>query len=279
MPVDVLAVGAHPDDIELTCAGTLVMLARRGQRFGILDLTRGEMGTRGTAKTREAESQRAAEILGAAFRESLDLSDGGLQTGREAELAVLEVIRREKPRLVLTSYPEDRHPDHARAGRLVTDAAFYAGLRKLETAHPAHRPQQVLYYSTFLLHEPSLLVDVTAAMEIRRAAVRAFASHATRNDPRGAVGPEELETSGGASRRGATAGRRGAGTLRREEGQAVGGALRGRRGGPLRAADVPDRVSDRDLAPSPSRTRKTRSGWTASSCTWPAWRSPMDSPS
>jgi bacillithiol biosynthesis deacetylase BshB1 len=176
VPVDVLAVGAHPDDIELTCAGTLVMLARRGRRFGMLDLTRSEMGTRGSAATREAEARLAAEILGAAFRETLDLTDGGLQTGRAAELAVIEVIRREKPRLVLTSYPEDRHPDHARAGRLVTDAAFYAGLRKLETAHPAHRPQQVLYYSTFLLQEPSLLVDITAAMETRRAAVRAFAS-------------------------------------------------------------------------------------------------------
>ena len=176
MPVDILAVGAHPDDIELTCAGTLVMQAKRGRRFGILDLTSGEMGTRGSAKTRETEARRAAEILGAAFRETLDLTDGGLQTGRAAELAVIEVIRREKPRLVLTSYPEDRHPDHARAGRLVTDAAFYAGLRKLETALPAHRPQQVLYYSTFLLQEPSLLVDVTLAMETRREAMRAFAS-------------------------------------------------------------------------------------------------------
>ena len=176
MPVDVLAIAAHPDDVELTCAGTLVMLARRGRRFGIVDLTSGEMGTRGTAATREAEAKRAGAILGADFRETLDLRDGGLETGRAAELAVIEVIRREKPRLVLTSYPEDRHPDHARAGRLVTDAAYYAGLRKLETAHPAHRPQQVLYFSTFLLQEPSLIVDVTPAMDVRRAAVRAFAS-------------------------------------------------------------------------------------------------------
>jgi bacillithiol biosynthesis deacetylase BshB1 len=176
VPVDVLAIAAHPDDVELTCAGTLVMLARRGRRFGIVDLTGGEMGTRGTAATREAEARRGAEILGADFRETLDLHDGGLETGRAAELAVIEVIRRERPRLVLTSYPEDRHPDHARAGRLVTDAGYYAGLRKLETAHPAHRPQQVLYFSTFLLQEPSLVVDVTPAMDVRRAAVRAFAS-------------------------------------------------------------------------------------------------------
>jgi N-acetylglucosamine malate deacetylase 1 len=176
MPVDVLAIAAHPDDVEMTCAGTLVMLARRGRRFGIVDLTSGEMGTRGTSVSREVEAKRAAEILGADFRETLDLSDGDLKTDREAELAVIEVIRREKPRLVLTSYPEDRHPDHARAGRLVTDAAYYAGLRKRMTGHPAHRPQQVLYFSTFLLQEPSLFVDVTPAMETRRAAVRAFAS-------------------------------------------------------------------------------------------------------
>jgi bacillithiol biosynthesis deacetylase BshB1 len=176
MPVDVLAIAAHPDDVEMTCAGTLVMLARRGRRFGIVDLTSGEMGTRGTPAEREAEGKRAAEILGAEFRETLDLHDGGLETGRAAELAVIEVIRRETPRVVLTSYPDDRHPDHARAGRLVTDAAYYAGLRKLATDRPAHRPQQVLYYSTFLLQEPSLLVDVTPAMATRRAAVRVFAS-------------------------------------------------------------------------------------------------------
>jgi bacillithiol biosynthesis deacetylase BshB1 len=176
MPVDVLAIAAHPDDVELTCAGTLVMLSRRGRRFGIVDLTSGEMGTRGTADTREAEARRAGEILGAAFRETLDLKDGGLETGRAAELAVIDVIRREKPRLVITSFPGDRHPDHARAGRLVTDAAFYAGLRKLETSRPAHRPQQVIYFSTFLLQEPQLLVDVTPAMDVRRAAIRAFAS-------------------------------------------------------------------------------------------------------
>ena len=116
MPVDVLAIAAHPDDVELTCAGTLVMLSRRGRRFGIVDLTSGEMGTRGTAETREAEARRAGEILGAAFRETLDLKDGGLETGRAAELAVIDVIRREKPRLVITSFPADRHPDHARAG-------------------------------------------------------------------------------------------------------------------------------------------------------------------
>lgn len=176
MAVDILAIAAHPDDIELTCAGTLVQWKKRGGRFGILDLTRGEMGTRGDAATRDAEARRAAEILGAEFRETLNFQDGGLEKTRANELAIIEVIRREKPRLVLTSYPDDRHPDHRRAGEIVTDAAFYAGLRKLETGYPAHRPQQTIYFSTAYVHAPTFVVDVTPAMETRRAAMRAFAS-------------------------------------------------------------------------------------------------------
>lgn len=176
MPVDVLAIAAHPDDVEMTCGGTLVRMKAAGKRFGILDLTRGEMGTRGSDAIRRREAERAAEILGADFRETLDFGDGGLAGGREQELALMDVIRREKPRLVLTSFPEDRHPDHARAGRLATDAAFYAGLRKIETNHPAHRPQQTVYFSTGYLHEPDFVVDVTAAMETRRAAILAFTS-------------------------------------------------------------------------------------------------------
>ena len=176
MAVDILAIAAHPDDIELTCAGTLVQAKKRGRKFGIVDLTHGEMGTRGDAKTREAEARHAADILGAEFRERLDCGDGGLVRSRENELAIIEVIRREKPRVVLTSFPDDRHPDHRRAGEIVRDAAFYAGLRKLETAYPAHRPQQTIFFSTAWVHEPTFLVDVTSAMEVRRSAVRAFAS-------------------------------------------------------------------------------------------------------
>jgi bacillithiol biosynthesis deacetylase BshB1 len=176
VPVDVLAIAAHPDDVELTCGGTLASLKAKGYRFGIVDLTRGEMGTRGTPQIRETEAKRAAEILGADFREALDLGDGGLRRDREAELAVIEVIRREKPRLVLTPYPDDRHPDHRRAGQVVTDAAYYAGTRRLETKHPAHRPQQTLYFSTFEAHQPDFVVDITPFIEVRRAAMRAFAS-------------------------------------------------------------------------------------------------------
>lgn len=174
--VEVLAVGAHPDDVELGCGGTLATLVARGQRVGILDLTRGEMGTRGTPEGRAAEAAEAARILGARFRETLDLGDGGLRTDREAELAVVEVVRRRRPRLVLAPLPSDRHPDHVRAGKLTTDAAFYAGLRALVTGLPAHRPQQVVYYPSTFVAELSFLVDVSAAFETKLAAVRAFRS-------------------------------------------------------------------------------------------------------
>ncbi|MEO8432807.1 MAG: bacillithiol biosynthesis deacetylase BshB1 [Acidobacteriota bacterium] len=176
MAVELLAIAAHADDIELGCAGTLAMWKRRGGRFGVVDLTHGEMGTRGDPDTRKREAAHAAEILGAEFRQHLDFGDGGLRVDRESELALIDLIRREKPRLILTSYPEDRHPDHRRAGRLVTDAAFYAGLRKIETAHPAHRPQQTVYFSLAYVHPPSFIVDITPAIETRRAAIRAFAS-------------------------------------------------------------------------------------------------------
>jgi N-acetylglucosamine malate deacetylase 1 len=193
VPVDVLAIAAHPDDVELSCGGTLVQLASKGRRFGLVDLTRGEMGTRGDAATRKKEAARAAEILGAAFRETLDFGDGGLATGREQELTLIGLIRREKPRLILTTYPEDRHPDHARAGRLVTDAAYYAGLRRIETGSPAHRPQQVIYFSSAYLHTPGFVVDVTPAMEKRRAALGAYASQfhdSTSTDPQTVLSKE-----------------------------------------------------------------------------------------
>ena len=176
MPVDVLAIAAHADDIELSCAGTLVLVKQAGRSFGIVDLTRGEMGTRGTPEIRSGEAQRAAQILGASFRETLDFGDGGLAASRKEELVLMDLIRREKPRLILTSYPDDRHPDHRRAGQLVTDAAFYAGLRKLETSLPAHRPQQTIYFSAAYVHPPTFVVDVTATMRIRLEAIRAYAS-------------------------------------------------------------------------------------------------------
>jgi len=182
MPVDILAISAPPDDVEMTCAGTLIRLKARGRRFAIVDLTRGELGTRGSDEIRRREAEHAAQILGADFRETLDFGDGRVAGTREQELVLIDLIRREKPRLVITPYPEDRHPDHARAGRLVTDSAFYAGLRKVETKHPAHRPQQTIYFSTSYVHDPDFVVDITESMETRRAAINAYASQFYRDD-------------------------------------------------------------------------------------------------
>lgn len=175
-PVDVLAFSPHPDDAELGCGGTLAALASRGLRFGIVDLTRGEMATRGTPEIRAREAREAAWILGARFRETLDLGDGGLRTDRAAELEVVEAVRRARPRVVLAPLPTDRHPDHARAGRLVPEAAWYAGLAKVETGHKPHRPDQVLYYATYVLVMPTFLVDVSATFATKVEALRAYRS-------------------------------------------------------------------------------------------------------
>lgn len=175
-PVDVLAFSPHPDDAELGCGGTLAALARRGLSFGIVDLTRGEMATRGTPEIRAREAREAARILGSRFRETLDLGDGGLRTDRAAELRIVETVRRARPHVVLAPLPTDRHPDHARAGRLVPEAAWYAGLVKLETDLPPHRPDQVLYYATYVLVMPTFLVDVSATFATKLEALRAYRS-------------------------------------------------------------------------------------------------------
>lgn len=175
-PVDVLAFGPHPDDVELGCGGTLAALAARGRSFGIVDLTRGEMGTRGTPELRREESREAARLLGARFRTCLDLGDGDLRTDRAAQLLVVDAVRRARPRIVLSPHAEDRHPDHERAGRLVPEAAWYAGLAKLDTGLPPHRPDQVVFYSAYALLAPTFLVDVTAVFETKVAALRAHRS-------------------------------------------------------------------------------------------------------
>lgn len=177
VPLDVLAVGAHPDDVELGCGGTLALLAGAGRRVGIVHLTRGEAGTRGTAELRREEAQRAAEILGAVSLDLLDCGDGGLRRTREEEDAVIEVLRRARPRLVLGPAPRDRHPDHGRAHRLLADACFFAGLRRRSPELGApHRPDLVLCYRQ---HDPlavSLVVDVTTTWETKCRALAAYRS-------------------------------------------------------------------------------------------------------
>jgi len=176
MTVDILFFGAHPDDIELSAGGTVAKLVKDGLRVGMIDLTRGEMGTRGTPQTRKKESQNAAKVLGASFRRQLDFGDGNLQTGREQELEIIVLLRQWQPKLVVAPYPDDRHPDHTRTGRIVTEASFYAGLKSLKADRPAHRPQTVLYYLQNYMFPPSFVVDVTKSWKTKMRAVAAYKS-------------------------------------------------------------------------------------------------------
>ena len=139
MPLDVLAFGPHPDDVELCMGGTMLKLAALGYRTGIIDLTSGEMGTRGTPELRAEEASRAGEILNVSLRQSLDLGDGRLAVNDETKRAVAEAIREHRPKLVFTNYPENNHPDHMASGSLVAEGAYLAGLRKLEADGEPHR--------------------------------------------------------------------------------------------------------------------------------------------
>ncbi len=195
LPVDVLAFGPHPDDVELGCGGTLAALAGRGRGVGIVDLTRGEMATRGTPEIRAAEAAEAARLLGARFRTNFDLGDGDLRTDRAAQLLVIEAVRRARPRLVFAPWTEDRHPDHERAGRLVAEAAWYAGLAKVETGLPAHRPDQVVFYAAYGLLQPTFLVDVSTSFETKRAALRAYKSQFRVSEGSASAEPETVVSS------------------------------------------------------------------------------------
>lgn len=173
--VDVLAIGAHPDDVELACGGTVARLVEDGRRVAILHLTRGEMGTRGTAEERQCEAERAAEALGVTELVFLDCGDGGLRRGPAEEDALIAELRRLRPELVLGPTPADRHPDHGRAHRLVADACFYAGLRRRGKGEP-HRPAAVFSYMQHDAFEPSLVVDVSTTWERKLAALAAYGS-------------------------------------------------------------------------------------------------------
>jgi bacillithiol biosynthesis deacetylase BshB1 len=176
MACDLLAVGAHPDDVELFCGGTVATLVGRGVRVGLLDLSRGELGTRGTAASRRREAERAAEILGVAFRETLDLGDGALRHGPEEEAIVASVIRRHRPRLILAPPRQARHPDHARAGALVEAASYSAGLAKFRAKGKPHRPDRVVFAMERYLFLPTFVVDVTRGWAMKMEAIRAFES-------------------------------------------------------------------------------------------------------
>lgn len=189
--LDILAIAAHRDDVEQTCGGTLLKMAEKGQRTGILDLTRGEMGTRGTAADREREANEAARLLKVKWREALDIPDGRVENTWLNRLKVARVIRHTRPRVVILPYWKGRHPDHYTCSTLGYEACFLAGLKKLEIARklheegvqaesapdsPPHRPFKIIYATLYYDVRPTFVVDITGQFETRLSALMAYKS-------------------------------------------------------------------------------------------------------
>lgn len=177
MTLDALVIAAHPDDAEISVGGTILRWTRAGRRVGVLDLTRGEMGTRGTAEDRAREAQEGSAALGLAVRENLGLPDGRIPVTVEAREALAERIRALAPRVILAHHDEDLHPDHVAAGRLSREAWYLAGLRRLATPEaPAHRPSVLLHFQGHVSFRPTFVVDITPSWEGKCAAVGSYSS-------------------------------------------------------------------------------------------------------
>ncbi len=179
--LDILAIGAHPDDIELGCGATIAKEISLGKKVGVLDLTRGELGTRGSAEIRGKEAKKAAKILNLSIRENIAFADGFFVNDKEHQLKVIEIIRKYKPEIVLCNAIDDRHIDHPKGSKLVSDACFLSGLRKIETtldnkAQEAWRPKKVYHYIQWKNIEPDFVVDVTGFMDVKMKAVKAYSS-------------------------------------------------------------------------------------------------------
>ena len=179
MKLDILAFGAHPDDVELGCGATIAKEVANGKKVGIIDLTRGELGTRGTAETRDVEARVAAEILGVQVRENLGFADGFFVNDKSHQLEIIKILRKYKPDVVLCNAIEDRHIDHAKGSNLVSDACFLSGLLKIETQLDGEkqnhwRPKQVYHYMQWKNLEPDIAVDVSGYMDTKMKAVLAY---------------------------------------------------------------------------------------------------------
>lgn len=181
MKVDILAIGAHPDDVELSCAGTLAKEIASGKSVAIIDLTRGELGTRGSASLRDKEAKKAAEILGVSARYNLGFADGFFQNNRAHQEKLIAYIRHLQPEMVLCNAKEDRHPDHGRAAQLVAESCFLSGLQKVETTFEAKnqtawRPKQLYHYIQWNNATPDVVVNISDQMELKLRAVMAYDS-------------------------------------------------------------------------------------------------------
>jgi bacillithiol biosynthesis deacetylase BshB1 len=181
MKLDILAFGAHPDDIELGCSGTIAKEISLGKKVGIIDLTRGELGTRGTVEIRNAEAAKAAKILGISARENLDMRDGFFINNEEHQMKVIQMIRKYRPEIVICNAIEDRHIDHGKGSKLVSDACFLSGLRQIKTeingeAQEAWRPKVVYHYIQWKHIEPDFVVDITGFIDIKMESILAYGS-------------------------------------------------------------------------------------------------------
>ena len=181
MKLDILAIGAHPDDVELSCSATLAKEISLGKKVGILDLTRGELGTRGSAEIRTKEAENAAKIIGVSIRENLDFADGFFVNDKDHQLEIIKIIRKYKPEIVLCNAIDDRHLDHPKGSKLASDACFLSGLRKIETNlngidQEAWRPKRVYHYIQWKNIEPDFIVDVSGFMDTKIASVKAYSS-------------------------------------------------------------------------------------------------------
>src|SRR5256885_299244 len=178
MTVDLLAIAAHRDDVELTCAGTLIKAAKQGYKTAVVGLTAGEMGTKGDAKSRAAEADKAAAVMQLSARENLGLPDAGIANDPETRAAVARVIRKFKPRVVIAPARQGRHPDHRVTSELVRDACFIAGLAKVAPDVPKHRPKKVLHCVSFRqdFEKPTFIVDISDEFEQKLKAIRCFDS-------------------------------------------------------------------------------------------------------
>lgn len=196
MKLDILAIGVHPDDVELGCSGTLINEIKSGKRTGILDLTQGELGTRGTIDTRYEEAAGAAKIIGVKMRENLKMRDGFFENDEENKLKLISSIRKYRPDIVIGNTLHDRHPDHGRAGKMIADCCFLSGLSKVETKdgngnlQEKWRPAYVLHYIQDWYHEPDFLVDISEVFEQRMRSVEAYSTqfhsaggHPDNNEP------------------------------------------------------------------------------------------------
>lgn len=181
LKLDILAIGAHPDDVELGCGATIAKEVAAGKKVGILDLTRGELGTRGTPEIRDVEAANAAKILGIALRLNLDLGDGFFENNKANQLKIIEILRKYQPEIVLCNAIDDRHIDHGKGSKLASDACFLSGLRKIETTHNnekqgAWRPKHVYHYMQWKNLTPDFVVDVTGFIQKKLDAVFAYES-------------------------------------------------------------------------------------------------------